>query len=36
MKFRPCIDLHQGKVKQIIGSTLNVTDQNKTVTNYQS
>lgn len=22
MKFRPCIDLHQGKVKQIVGSTL--------------
>lgn len=22
-KFRPCIDLHQGKVKQIVGSTLN-------------
>lgn len=22
MKFRPCIDLHSGKVKQIIGSTL--------------
>ena len=22
MKFRPCIDLHQGKVKQIIGSSL--------------
>ena len=22
MKFRPCIDLHQGKVKQIIGGTL--------------
>lgn len=22
MKFRPCIDLHNGKVKQIIGSTL--------------
>lgn len=22
MKFRPCIDLHQGQVKQIIGSTL--------------
>ena len=36
MKFRPCIDLHQGKVKQIIGSTLNVADQSKTVTNYQS
>jgi phosphoribosylformimino-5-aminoimidazole carboxamide ribotide isomerase len=23
MKFRPCIDLHQGKVKQIVGGTLN-------------
>jgi phosphoribosylformimino-5-aminoimidazole carboxamide ribotide isomerase len=23
MKFRPCIDLHQGVVKQIVGSTLN-------------
>lgn len=23
MEFRPCIDLHQGKVKQIVGSTLN-------------
>jgi phosphoribosylformimino-5-aminoimidazole carboxamide ribotide isomerase len=22
MKFRPCIDLHRGKVKQIVGSTL--------------
>lgn len=22
MKFRPCIDLHQGKVKQIVGSSL--------------
>lgn len=22
-KFRPCIDLHQGKVKQIVGGTLN-------------
>ena len=22
MKFRPCIDLHQGVVKQIVGSTL--------------
>ena len=21
-KFRPCIDLHDGKVKQIVGSTL--------------
>lgn len=23
MKFRPCIDIHGGKVKQIVGSTLN-------------
>lgn len=23
MQFRPCIDLHDGKVKQIVGSTLN-------------
>ncbi|MBU1177633.1 phosphoribosylformimino-5-aminoimidazole carboxamide ribotide isomerase [Patescibacteria group bacterium] len=23
MEFRPCIDIHQGKVKQIIGSSLN-------------
>ena len=29
-KFRPCIDLHDGKVKQIVGSTLN----NNTLTNY--
>jgi phosphoribosylformimino-5-aminoimidazole carboxamide ribotide isomerase len=29
MKFRPCIDLHHGKVKQIVGSTLTQTDQPK-------
>ena len=23
MKFRPCIDIHDGQVKQIVGSTLN-------------
>lgn len=28
MKFRPCIDLHSGKVKQIVGSTLNDDDNN--------
>lgn len=28
MKFRPCIDLHQGKVKQIVGGTLNSSSQN--------
>ncbi|ATP41237.1 phosphoribosylformimino-5-aminoimidazole carboxamide ribotide isomerase [Solibacillus sp. R5-41] len=27
MQFRPCIDLHEGKVKQIVGSTLGHTDQ---------
>lgn len=27
MEFRPCIDLHAGKVKQIVGSTLGHTDQ---------
>ena len=26
MKFRPCIDLHQGQVKQIVGSTLRDND----------
>ena len=30
MKFRPCIDLHQGKVKQIVGSTLKEDGQAKT------
>jgi phosphoribosylformimino-5-aminoimidazole carboxamide ribotide isomerase len=28
LRFRPCIDLHQGKVKQIVGETLNVDNQN--------
>ena len=23
MEFRPCIDIHNGKVKQIVGGTLN-------------
>ena len=26
MEFRPCIDIHNGKVKQIVGGTLK--DQN--------
>lgn len=35
MKFRPCIDLHQGVVKQIVGSTL--TDDGETPdTNFSS
>lgn len=33
MKFRPCIDIHAGDVKQIVGSTL--TDgQDAPVTNF--
>ena len=28
MEFRPCIDLHDGKVKQIVGSTLGHQDKN--------
>ncbi len=34
MKFRPCIDLHNGKVKQIVGSTL--TDETEPQTNFIS
>jgi len=43
MKFRPCIDLHSGKVKQIVGSTLTTkeaaptTDASKDVaTNFET
>ena len=32
MRFRPCIDLHQGRVKQIVGATLN--DQEAPQTNF--
>ena len=34
MLFRPCIDLHNGKVKQIVGSTLR--DDTEPVTNFES
>ena len=34
MKFRPCIDLHQGKVKQIVGSSLD--NKEKPDTNFIS
>ena len=34
LKFRPCIDLHDGKVKQIVGETLN--DHNGLVENFVS
>lgn len=34
MKFRPCIDLHNGRVKQIVGSTLNDGDSTQLKTNF--
>ena len=34
MRFRPCIDLHQGKVKQIVGSTLTDDDPGRLQTNF--
>jgi phosphoribosylformimino-5-aminoimidazole carboxamide ribotide isomerase len=36
MKFRPCIDLHQGQVKQIVGSTLSDSDGTTPLTNFTS
>lgn len=34
MQFRPCIDLHDGKVKQIVGSTLKDNDPKSLQTNF--
>lgn len=36
MKLRPCIDLHGGKVKQIVGSTLSDLDAGVLKTNFAS
>ncbi len=36
MKFRPCIDLHNGKVKQIVGSTLRDENPGSLRTNFTS
>lgn len=36
MKFRPCIDLHNGKVKQIVGSTLSDKSPDGLRTNFTS
>jgi phosphoribosylformimino-5-aminoimidazole carboxamide ribotide isomerase len=36
MKFRPCIDLHNGKVKQIVGSTLSAGRPDALRTNFTS
>ncbi|WP_099470054.1 phosphoribosylformimino-5-aminoimidazole carboxamide ribotide isomerase [Konateibacter massiliensis] len=35
MKFRPCIDIHNGKVKQIVGGSL-TDEKNQAVENYVS
>jgi phosphoribosylformimino-5-aminoimidazole carboxamide ribotide isomerase len=36
MRFRPCIDLHQGKVKQIVGGTLDDEDARRLETNFEA
>lgn len=37
MKFRPCIDLHNGQVKQIVGSTLSDEKESSTLnTNFET
>jgi len=36
VKFRPCIDLRQGKVVQIIGGTLKNSDTERPVTNFET
>jgi len=36
MRFRPCIDLHQGRVKQIVGSTFSDADPGRIATNFAS
>lgn len=33
-RFRPCIDLHHGQVKQIVGGTLSESDPNSLKTNF--
>lgn len=35
-KFRPCIDLHSGSVKQIVGSSLSTTTPSSLRTNFVS
>ena len=35
-RFRPCIDLHAGSVKQIVGGTLSTTSEATLKTNYVS
>lgn len=35
-RFRPCIDLHAGSVKQIVGGTLSTTSDSSLKTNFTS
>ena len=35
-KFRPCIDLHQGQVKQIVGGSFNNSNSNQPIENFVS
>lgn len=35
-KFRPCIDLHNGQVKQIVGGSLNESNPSGLKTNFVS
>ena len=36
MRFRPCIDLHNGMVKQIVGASFSDADHDRVETNYQA
>ncbi len=36
MRFRPCIDLHEGRVKQIVGSSLRDDRATPPITNFES
>lgn len=36
MRFRPCIDLHEGRVKQIVGSTFSDNDTRGIITNFET
>ncbi|MDR0306171.1 MAG: phosphoribosylformimino-5-aminoimidazole carboxamide ribotide isomerase [Chitinispirillales bacterium] len=36
MRFRPCIDLHNGKVKQIVGGTLSDNSSAELITNFET
>ena len=36
MRFRPCIDLHHGKVVQIVGGSINDQDTAALQTNFTS